>query len=437
MDALQWPKPGPVATAIQESGKVPRKPYDRIDALVLVKGAYVTCEISDETVRLATGTGCYVLTLAATLPWLLHIIYLLVIVAALDIIPAVFIARHIDAEALANFVHERFIVRRKLLPIVYNGPYGRLTAANGIRAGKWVCNQKEYDQVCRDHRSVYGRSAPTPLVPYNLVLATYELNRQQQVVAFSDGTSATWHKTAKVIVEDSPEIRMLRYPCDDALIRQLAHKTEELIGFLDDSESPVSLLTMVARLDEVERDELHTIMQALLVATRWNLVMETRQRTELESDGYEATDDVLLQLRQAGEDWLLASPRFQPLQARARRNVTTDPEKPSSINIGMFAGILNVGRKISGHHSSSVYQTQASDTQILSCLEEILNSKQILWTEPELSAIRQTIEEALARQDPRMHGLKQAIIRLRDLCGDLLKGVISNGAYQLLMHFFS
>jgi hypothetical protein len=424
-------EPDGVATAVQESGKVPRKPYDRLDALVLVKGSHVTRDISDEAVRLGMGAACYILLFVATFPWLLPALNIVAIVGVLEILPAAYIAMHINAAALGDFVHEHWVVPRKLIPEVRYGPRGRTTSANAIRAGTWVCKEKEYAQVRRDYHSAHGRSAPSPLVPYNLVLATYELNRAQQVVAFSDGTSVTWHKMASIIIEDSLEIQALRNSCDDEITEHLASQTEQLIGLLDESGSPTSLLTMAARLEVDNDDDLQMIAQALVVAINWNLITATPTRRQAEN-----TDDALIELKQAGQDWNLASSKFQPLRGKERRSVSTDPEKPHSINIGTFAGILNVGKKISGRHSSSVYQAQISDMQVLSCLQEVLGLEQILWNEPELSEIRRIIEEALARQNPRMPGLKQAVIKLRDLCGDLLKGVLSNGAYALLMHFF-
>jgi hypothetical protein len=434
------PEPRLVATAVQESGKVPRKSYDRLDALVLVKGAHVTRDISDEAVRLGTGVACYVLLLVATLPWLLPALDLVAIVTVLDILPATYVARHINAAALGDLVHEHWIAPHKRMPEERYAPYGRDTAANGIRAGAWVCKEKEYVQVRRDYHSARGRSAPAPLVPCKLVLATYELNRLQQVVAFSDGTSVTWHKTTNVITDDSSEILDLRNSCDDERTRKLASKTEQLIGFLDESESSANLLAMAAYLG-ADRDEeqMLGLAQALMVAWQWNLITATptRQQTVSRSDGREDVEDALIELRQAGQDWNLASSKFQPLQLKARRNVGTGSENSPSINIGTFAGILNVGKKISGQHSSSVYQTEIAEMRILSCLEEVLNLQQILWSEPELSEIRRIIEDAVVQKNPRMPGLKQAIIKLSGLCGDLLKGVLSNGAYALLIRFFS
>jgi hypothetical protein len=418
---------------------VPRKPYDRLDPLLLVRGAHVTRDISDEVVRIGTGVACAILLLIATLPWLPSIA-LTVIVAVLDILGAIYIARCINAAALGNFVHEQWIAPRKLIPDVRYGPRGRITAANSIRAGTWVCNEKEYAHIRKEHNSANGRSAPAPPVPYKLVLATYELNARQQVVAFSDGTSVTWYTTANVIIEDSPEIETLRDYCEDEIIRQLAYKTEQLIELLDENESSASLLSMAARLEAGgDERQMIALAQAIMVALQWNLVTATpaRQQTSLTSGGREDADDALIKLRQAGQDWNLASPKFQPLQVKARRNVCADLENSPSIKIHTFAGILNVGKKISGSHSSWVHQTQISDAAILSCLEEILNSQQILWAEPDLSEVRRIIQEALVQQNPRAPGLRQAVIKLGGLCGDLLKGVLSNGAYAVLMHFLS
>lgn len=84
-----------------------------------------------------------------------------------------------------------------------------MSSASRVSAGTWVYLEKEYKQLSRRYRAEKGRSAGPPLVPDRLVVATHPLDGQQQVVAFSDGTSDTWYRTSNVMVTQMDEPRWL------------------------------------------------------------------------------------------------------------------------------------------------------------------------------------------------------------------------------------
>jgi hypothetical protein len=312
------------------------------------------------------------------------------------------------------------------------GPYGSQTTASGIRAGMWVCTEKEFNRVGSDYRRVYGRSA-IALVPYQLVLATYPLDRQQQVVAFSDGTSVTWYQTKGVIITDCPEIETFRTPVDSDNIRGVAVALNEIIRVLDEHETAETLLNIFAA--QGGRDP-EIVVQALLTAFYWNLITVIEVPESPNDASSNTGSNSLVCLQPAGEDWYLTSSEFQPLQNKGRRSVGVDQGKQPSINIGTFAGILNFGKNISGQHTATVQHQQVADSEILSCLREVLAVRQIPWSDSDLADVRRVIEEALAQKNPRTPGLKPAIVKLRGLCGDVLVGMLSNGAYQLLLSFF-
>lgn len=114
-----------------------------------------------------------------------------------------------------------------------------------------------------------------------------------------------------------------------------------------------------------------------------------------------------------------------------------DPSDRPSINIGTFTGILNyAGKNVSGSHTAKISHIQPSDDQVLSWLGEVLGLSEIPWSNSDLIDIRYAIEEALEQRNPRMSGLKQAVIKLGSICRQVAIGVAGNGAYELLMQHF-
>lgn len=403
-----------------------KKSYDRLATAVLINGAYVTPNISINALRVAVGCIFFFALTALTSIWLYSYLYILDVVLVL---PAWYLARSVDGERLARFVHEQWIAPRRLVAMECISEQGSSTSAAGVRAGTWICEKEKYDRICRQHRNAYGRSAPSPLVPYQLVLATYP-QAGQRVIAFTDGTSVTWHPSKRVI--EANEESGLQELADSDAIEDVIGTFEEVINILDDRDEAASLSEILER--ERHRDT-DIVSEALLVAFRWDMiaVAERSSSARLYSDD---NPDYAVRLTRIGEDWCFASNEHQATTGKARRNAGMDQEKSPSINIGNFAGILNVGRRIAGQHVAAVQQTNISDTEILSYLREILSSPQITWTDSELTAIRPVVEEALAQGNPRLQGLKRAVNKLCSICGDVLIGVLGNGAYQMLLTYF-
>ncbi|GAA4635887.1 hypothetical protein GCM10023196_083350 [Actinoallomurus vinaceus] len=106
-------------------------------------------------------------------------------------------------------------------------------------------------------------------------------------------------------------------------------------------------------------------------------------------------------------------------------------------NIGSLSGVFYyAGQNISGKHSHHIRHGQPSDSQLISCLQEVLDSPDVPWSNPELSDVRQVMEKAITQQNPHIFELKQALMKLRDVCSQVAVGVLGNGAYQLLSQYF-
>lgn len=108
-----------------------------------------------------------------------------------------------------------------------------------------------------------------------------------------------------------------------------------------------------------------------------------------------------------------------------------------TIRIGTFSGgIFNVaGNDVTGPHVSSSNNAPPSDVQLLECLKEVLDLREIPWSDSDLAAIRRVMEAAVEQRNPRLSGLQQALTRLSSICRDVAVGVVSNGAFQLLLRY--
>lgn len=182
----------------------------RIEPNDLVEGAHIIPEVSEGVARLVVGLAAFtgVALLGTITAWLVNWLLLILFVPS-GIAITCFLSRPIHGPALAEFIHERWVAPRKRLPILYTASYGDLNTVSAISAGDWVCLKSSYDAARRNYHATHGRSVPDPNVEYSFVLATFALSGTQRVVAFSNGSSMTWHPTSKVIVRKSPGIRVL------------------------------------------------------------------------------------------------------------------------------------------------------------------------------------------------------------------------------------
>jgi hypothetical protein len=404
----------------------------------LVKGAPVVPEVSEGFARFVAGVVCFVVLagVSAALTWTSSI-STLIIIGVLAIFPSIFIGRRVAGPEFAALLHERFIVPRREIPLEFEAEYGKTTRVSGLKAPAWTYLAEEYRLLKSDYLAEHGRSAGSPPVPYQLVIATYALDGNQQVVTFSDGTSIIWHRSSKVIinVDDCPEVEQLIGRVGDDGAQKAADALGEIISILDEKYTAHSVLDIAERLGWHRKTE---IARALEVAKWWNLIAVDKADSEhhLLRHGDEYYDSKVV-LTQAGEDWHLASADLQPVRDAARRNVQNEPSNSPHINIGTFAGILNVGKNISGRHTVRVRQEQVSEVQLLVCIRQVLDLQEIPWSDPRLGDVREVMEEAVAQQNPRLSGMKQAVARLKETCEDVAVGVLGNGVFQLLVNCFT
>lgn len=408
------------------------RPGDRIDAAELVTMTPVVPQISKAAIRAA------LFIISAVILAILALAYIWI--AIILLVPAIWLssvaARHIDPLHIGRLIFTHWTTRGIQGSRIQSAPAGRRTTAKSITAGNWVCLIKDYEQACRNFRSANGRSAIPPLAEYRLVVATFPLDGHNQLVAFSDGTSVTWNSASAVFFLDQGEVGPLHaYDDDDETALDAAKALIVLVGLLYGELRPITMQNAIDLFgDELESDT----RRALLVAQWWKLVTFTYCGNNSRSSKNDHNpNNWLIQLSWAGRNWHLASCADPSVLYKERRNMHHDPSDRPSINIGTFTGILNyAGKNVSGSHTAKISHVQPSDDQVLSWLGAVLGLSEIPWSNSDLIDVRYTIEEALEQRNPRMSGLKQAVIKLGSICQQVAIGVAGNGAYELLMQHF-
>ncbi len=301
-------------------------------------------------------------------------------------------------------------------------------------AGSWVCLRRDHDQVCRNFRAINGRSSPPPPALYKLVVASFPLDGHNQLVSFADGTSVTWNSASAVLLMDYSEFNTLSGYSNDRNVLDAAKALVDIIRFLYEAPQPVTVQSTI-ELPGAE-DEAATI-RALTVAEWWRFVSCISSDDSEDSRIDYDPNRLLIQLTRAGQNWHLASREITSALRKERRSMRNDHGDQPSIHIGTFSGILNyAGRNISGSHTARVSQKQPTDDEVLSWLSTLLDLPEVPWSNSDLTDIRCMIEQAIEQRNPRMSGLKQAIIKFGNICQQIAIGVASNGAYQLLLQYF-
>lgn len=361
-------------------------------------------------------------------------------IAVILLAPAVWlssiVAQHVDPLFVGSFVYTHWTTRNARISDIQSAPAGRRTTAKSIAAGSWVCLMKDYEQACRNFRIANGRSATPPPAEYRLVVATFPLDGHNQLVAFSDGTSVTWNSASAVLFLDQ-KIGGPLWAYDDNDVGEMdaAKALIGLVGFLYRELKPTTIQNAIDFFgDELESDT----RRALLVAQWWKLVTFIYSgNNSRRSKNDHNPSNWLIQLSWAGRNWHLAYCVDPSTLYKEHRSMRHDPSDPPSINIGTFTGILNyAGKNVSGSHTAKISQTQPSDDEVLSWLREVLGLREIPWSNSDLTDVRYAIEEALEQRNPRISGLKQAVVKLGNICQQVAIGVAGNSAYALLMQHF-
>lgn len=404
---------------------------NRIDAADLVERTPTAPEISESAIRAIF----YVISMIAV-PILAYIFTWVLFVLA---IPAIWLAtvaaRRMDPLRIGYlfYVHWTLPQAEKGFRAQYASA-GPTTTAKGIVAGNWVCLRRDYEQVCRNFRALNGRSSPPPPAHYKLVVSTFPLDGRNQVVAFSDGTSVTWNSASAVLLMDYSEFNTLSGYSNDQDILDAAKALVDIIRFLYEAPRPVTVQSTIELLGT--ENESNTI-RALTVADWWKFVscIPTDDSEDIQID-YDP-NRLLIQLTRAGQHWHLASREISSELRKERKSVRNDRGDQPSIHIGTFSGILNyAGRNVSGSHTAKISPTPPTDDEVLSWLRTLLGLPEVPWSNSDLTDIRRTMEKAIELRDPRISGLKQAVVKLGNICGQIAIGIASNGAYQLLLQYF-
>jgi hypothetical protein len=308
---------------------------------------------------------------------------------------------------------------------------GQRTTARGIKAGNWVCLEKEHDEVRREFRAIHGRNSESPPTRYRLVIATFPLDGNHQVVSFSDGGSVTWHSASTVIFMDCPRLRRQCRDIHDQELSQTAAALTDLVKLLYDSSNP---LPQQSILDHFGPEGKSTASRAIEIARWWDLISVDSAASRSSSDNA-SLDYRSVSLTGTGRDWHLAPMAPSILKAGGKMQNSRDPKY--SIHIGTVSGgVVYAGNDISGSPTTNIYHAPLSGDQVLSSLNVLLGLNEIPWINPDLAEVRHVLEEAIRQQNPQMSGLKRAFTKLGEVCGQVAIGVLSNGAFQVLQQHF-
>jgi hypothetical protein len=203
----------------------------------------------------------------------------------------------------------------------------------------------------------------------------------------------------------------------------------KIIALLDEEREAVSVRGLEELLGEEHH---HQILQAVTAARFWNLIRVTGKGGPWLKD--RLYSESVVQLTEAGRYWHQALARDA-----GRKSVPKDRNKSQSIRINKLVasgGVKFAGRDISDTHITTA-ELQPSNDQLLAWLKLMRDSQDISWSGLELAEVRRIIERALAEQNPQIPGLKRALKKLQSVCGDVLVGILGNGAYQLLQNFIT
>jgi len=229
---------------------------------------------------------------------------------------------------------------------------------------------------------------------------------------------------SNVIVDNCVKIDMLSdYERSDAT-RRVAGALEELVTVLVELEDGEVVQRLAERLVAYDNG---AIEDALDVALHWNMVCLSRDEAP--------TANSVVRLTRVGFDWYLASSEFQPKLSKGRV-VEDAPEAQNQINIGAFAGILNIASgDISGTNIANA-EAESLNDRLIASMAEILALREIPWSDSRLVEARADIEDAVKQNDPSSPSLKRAFAMLQKVCSEVAFGVLGNGAYQLLIQHF-
>ena len=403
-----------------------------LDAADLVGKTPTVPEISERAVWMI----CCVISMTAVAILADVTTWFLLILAIPAVWAAKFSAQRIDSPRIGNFIFARWTIRRAEKFSAWEASAGNTKTVRGIMAGDWVCHRSDYDQAKQNYRAINGRSSSPPPARYRFVVATFPLDGSSQAVAFADGTAITWHSSSSVHFIDDPQLGGMRIYGSDHETLEVAKALNDIAGFLYRIPQPVTVKRTVELLGTGDDT---VVFRALMVAEWWKLVSWTCLASNpKDTQAYYDPSHLVIQLTEAGKRWYLASSGNQfVLQKGSARSMQGNSSNQPSINIGNFSGILNyAGKNISGSHTANNSGVQPADDEVLSWLRTVLGLAEIPWSNPDLTVIRYTIEQALTQRNPRMSGLKQAIVKLGNICQQIAIGVAGNATYAMLLQHF-
>jgi hypothetical protein len=298
---------------------------------------------------------------------------------------------------------------------------GENTRVTGIGPGSWVCSPDEHKNRVRS-----GHAPAAGVAQFRFVIAAGPNGSATRLLAFADGTCATWHCSEKVWVRRQgwPYTASAALPAGDEKL------VEHLVEQLDDRPGGTALTQLgLTGLDAT---------RAAYAAIAWGLI-EAPGRVDMlfvaardsGADGFHGTP---LRRTAAGSAWLDCGPRAE----QDRRNA----EERKRMASGRFEQNIHFHGSAEGVNIAQTTRSQRADVrkgpsadEVLAALREVLREPGIPWHEPELAAVRPTIEAAVDRADVGDSRLRAAVRKLVAVCGNLALGLAGNTLFEVLKRF--
>lgn len=330
-------------------------------------------------------------------------------------------------DRLLKLHDESWMARQRSLIVVAVDTQSFVSTVAAIKAGSWVCLEREYKHEKARYKLENGPQAGPPPVPYRLAIAIYRVNGTQTLVGFSDGTFESWYPSSHVLHRGTFNPPANWRPAEyEEFWGSAAAALEKIVAQLSTCE-PKSMYTdellkaMERRFPEV------SVYLALHVAEWWGIV------------GINDEDDFVF-LTDGGQVWAEASESSQQAIGDGRRRTGMAAESQGSGPVfnfhGAFSGNLySAGRDIKGRHAVQVSSSPSSE-DLRAAVQEILSTPDLVdWNDPALDGVREELERTMYDGSPENPQSKSAVRKLVEYLGGFGTGIAVNASYEILKHY--
>jgi hypothetical protein len=272
--------------------------------------------------------------------------------------------------------------------------------------------REDHREAAKDYRRRKGRLAGDPKAQFRLVVAFVKHSGLKMHVGFADGTTATWNPQAYIDMRPGPRPRTGspgEYTTSGTLLENLLTVLASAPQQSASVTHPRSLLPT-----GVDASELQI---AITAAAKWRLITMTR-------------DHRVGQLSPTGTIWhdATAGGHTRRVQRRSQYSgkggsVTYNIQGPTNFIQGSNYGVMQSSQNV-----------PISRDDLLAALNSVLSISSIPWGQGELVQVRHGLCQAVAKNEPER--ARAAVRKLRQIVEQLVLGIGSNAAYQLLINHF-